>query len=92
MRPVPADMERIKRVSEAAPMTVVVGAAKGGPNERVVVASVSVSMRGLFTRLPLLTERRRLAEFGSGPSDQAVAEFVRGLGKSSGQCRIRQGA
>ncbi len=73
-------------------MTVVVGAARGGPNERVVVASMSVSTRGELTRLPLVVERLLLAEFGSGPSDQAVAEFVRDLGKSPSQCRIRQGA
>ncbi len=92
MRPVPADMERINRASEAAPMTVVVGAARGGPNERVVVASVSVSTRGQLTRLPLFMEGLLLAEFRSGPSDQAVAELVGGLGKASGKCRIRQGA
>jgi len=56
VRPVPADMERIKKASEAAPMTVVVGAARGGPNERVVVASVSLSTRGQLTRLSLVTE------------------------------------
>jgi len=53
---------------------------------------VSVSTRGQLTRLPLFMEGLLLAEFRSGPSDQAVAELVGGLGKASGKCRIRQGA